>query len=646
MPCPAAARRAAIVASLALASFGCNGDGPSTPGSLHGTLRLDISGAPVALGADVTVSGPASFGRALAMSAFIDSLAAGNYTVAAAAVSDSTGRWEPEPAEQRVFVELGDTSRASVAYALATSRLAITVAGLPAGTAADVRVTGPGGFARTLGAGARLDSLAPGMYVITALQVRAQDLTWRPTPAVDTVFLTPSTLPQFVAVSYATGSGALTVTVAGLPGGVDAGVTVTGPEGFSVAVRATRTLSNLDAGAYTVTAASVTSADGISQIWSAQPGTQVVQVAEAATAAATVTYAPLALALQLVTQAVPNPTHLTAPPGDARLFIVDRAGRIRIVKDGAVLATPFLDISSRALADGEGGLLSMAFAPDYATSGHFFVYYTDYSGDIRIDRYFAAPGADVADPAPTPVITIPHPTYNNHNGGLLTFGPDGMLYLAPGDGGGSGDPSGNGQNLGTLLGKLLRIDVRTLPYTVPPDNPFVGRAGARPEIWAYGLRNPWRFDVAPGTSARGDLYIADVGQGSWEEIDLVRGNTGGQNFGWSVTEGSRCHPPGTTCSTAGITLPVYEYGRADGCSIIGGSVYRGSAIPELAGHFFFSDYCGGWVSTMLGGGDSTARVRRWLTPNRGEVFSLGRDGAGEIYVLFANGSVFRVVRQP
>jgi glucose/arabinose dehydrogenase len=646
MPCHVAARRVAIVAGLALALSGCNDDGPSEPRPVHGTLRVDISGAPVALGAEVTITGPAAFARALATSAFVDSLVAGNYTVAAASVSDTTGRWDPEPATQGVFVDIGDTARASVAYALATSRLAITVAGLPTGAAADVRVTGPGGFARTLAAGGLLDSLSPGEYVISALPVRAQDLTWRPTPAVDTIVLTPSTLPLFAAVSYATGSGTLTVTVAGLPGGVDAGVTVTGPEGFSVAVRSTRTLSNLDAGSYTVTATSVTSADGISQVWSAQPGTQAVQVAEAGAAAATVTYVPLALALQLVTQAVPNPTYLTAPPGDARLFIVDRAGRIRIVKNGAVLATPFLDISSRALADGEGGLLSMAFAPDYATSGHFFVYYTDYGGDIRVDRHFAAAGSDVADPSPTPVITIPHPTYNNHNGGLVTFGPDGMLYLAPGDGGGSGDPSGNGQNLGTLLGKMLRIDVRTLPYTVPPDNPFVGRAGARPEIWAYGLRNPWRFDVAPGTAARGDLYIADVGQGFWEEIDLVRGNTGGQNFGWSVTEGSRCHPAGTMCSTAGFTLPVYEYGREDGCSIIGGSVYRGSAIPELTGHFFFSDFCRGWVSTMLGGGDSAARVRRWLAPNRGEVFSLGRDGAGEIYVLFADGSVFRVVRQP
>ena len=641
-------RRVAVVTAiaLALAPVGCNEDGPSDPGPSHGTLRVDISGAPVALGADVTVTGPAAFARELTMSAFVDSLAAGNYSVAAAAVSDTTGRWDPAPAQQSHFVELGDTARAIVAYALATSRLAVTVSGLPGGAAPDVRVTGPAGYARTLTAGARLDSLAPGEYVITSLPVRAQDLTWRPTPAVDTVVLTPSTVPQFVGISYATGTGTLTVTVSGLPGGLDAGVTVSGPDGFSVAVRSTRTLSNLDAGAYTVTASGVTSADAVPQVWSPQPRTQTIQVAEGGTSAASVAYAPLALALQLVTQGVPNPTYLTAPPGDPRLFIVDRAGRIRIVKNGAVLATPFLDIASLALANGEGGLLSMAFAPDYATSGHFYVYYTDYAGDIRVDRFFATPGSDVADPTPTPVITIPHPTHNNHNGGLVMFGPDGMLYLATGDGGGSGDPTGNGQNLGTLLGKMLRIDVRTLPYTIPPDNPFVSRAGARPEIWAYGLRNPWRFDIVPSAaSGRGDLYIADVGQGFWEEIDVVRGNTGGQNFGWNVMEALHCFPTGTSCSTAGLTLPVYEYGRDGGCSIIGGPVYRGSAIPELTGHFFFSDFCSGWVSTLIGGVDSPARVRRWL-PNSSEVFSLGRDGAGEIYVLFANWNVYRIVRQP
>ncbi|HVE78350.1 MAG TPA: PQQ-dependent sugar dehydrogenase, partial [Gemmatimonadaceae bacterium] len=348
-----------------------------------------------------------------------------------------------------------------------------------------------------------------------------------------------------------------------------------------------------------------------------------------------------------VVSGLASPVHLAAPAGDSRLYIVEQPGRIRVVENGQLRATPFLDISSRVRCCGEQGLLSVAFDPTYATTGFFYVYYTNASGDIVVERYTAAPAAAVASTTATPVITVEHRAFTNHNGGLLMFGPDGMLYIGTGDGGGGGDPFNAGQNLGSLLGKLLRIDVRTLPYSVPATNPFVGQAGRRGEIWAYGLRNPWRydFDVPPGTGGRTDLYVADVGQNRYEEVNVATSNPPGINYGWNIMEAGHCYPTGTSCSDAGLERPAVEYSHAEGCSVTGGYVYRGAALPEVAGQYFYSDYCAGWLASLSGDDAGGFTARRWDVPSAGNVLSFGEDAAGELYVLVAAGTVYRLVRR-
>jgi hypothetical protein len=346
-----------------------------------------------------------------------------------------------------------------------------------------------------------------------------------------------------------------------------------------------------------------------------------------------------------VASGLSSPVYLTAPAGDARLFVVEQPGRIRVVKNGQLLATPFLDISSRVLAGGERGLLSMAFDPQFASNGYFYVYFTSApSGDIVVERYGPVVG-DVASATPTPVITIPHPTFANHNGGLVVFGPDGMLYLGTGDGGGAGDPNGHGQSQNALLGKLLRLDVRTLPYTIPATNPFAGQAGKRGEIWAYGLRNPWRFAFDRGTDPA-TLYVADVGQNRFEEIDVAPSTSAGLNYGWNMMEGLHCHPTGDACSRTGLQLPAIEYDHTSGsCSITGGFVYRGTAIPEATGQYFYSDYCSGFLASMSGSAGAGFTTRTWNVPNVGNVLSFGEDAAGELYVLSGNGTVYRLVKR-
>ncbi|MDQ4080709.1 MAG: PQQ-dependent sugar dehydrogenase [Gemmatimonadota bacterium] len=349
---------------------------------------------------------------------------------------------------------------------------------------------------------------------------------------------------------------------------------------------------------------------------------------------------PDALGVAPIVEGLTNPLYLTAPSGDPRLFIVEQPGRIRVYKNGALLPAPFLDITDSVRYGGEEGLLSVAFDPAYATNGRFYVYYTDVRGDIAIGRYTATPTADVANAdSHTEVLTIPHPGQSNHNGGLAMFGPDGMLYLGTGDGGGGGDPQNNGQNINTLLGKLLRIDVTALPYTSPSTNPFAGTTVGRDEIWAYGLRNPWRyaFDEETGT-----LYIADVGQGSWEEVNTVSASLAGVNYGWRIMEGAHCYQA-STCNMTRLTQPVHEYGHGDECSITGGFVYRGSAIPGVRGHYFYSDFCAGWLKSLRVTGATATDHRDWDVGDIGNVLSFGVDAAGELYILSANGRVYRVV---
>jgi glucose/arabinose dehydrogenase len=346
------------------------------------------------------------------------------------------------------------------------------------------------------------------------------------------------------------------------------------------------------------------------------------------------------LAVQVVASGLSAPLHLTAPAADARLFVVEQPGRIRIIREGALLAAPFLDITDRVRSGGERGLLSLAFHPDYAANGFFYVDYTDADGNTRVERYEVNADPDVADPGSAHLILQVTQPYSNHNGGHILFGPDGMLYIGMGDGGSGGDPRGNGQNLDTLLGKLLRIDVDGGdPFAIPSDNPFAGNPDARGEIWAYGLRNPWRMAFDPPS---GLLYIADVGQNAWEEVNAVPAASAGLNYGWNVMEGLHCYSaPG--CDETGLTLPVFEYGHVAGCSVTGGLVYRGAAIPFLQGHYLFSDYCASFLWSFRMDGGAATDLTHWEVGDPGPVLSFGEDAAGEVYILSQNGTVYRIV---
>ena len=338
-----------------------------------------------------------------------------------------------------------------------------------------------------------------------------------------------------------------------------------------------------------------------------------------------------------------RPVYLTAAPGDPRLFVVEKVGRIRIIRNGALLPTPFLDISSKVKSSGnEQGLLSVAFHPSYATNGFLYVNYTDASGDTRIERYAVSSNPDIANPASAKLILGIDQPFSNHNGGLNLFGPDGMLYIGMGDGGSGGDPNGNAQNRNALLGKLLRIDVdHGDPYTIPSTNPFAN-GGGRGEVWAYGLRNPWRFTF---DKTAGILVIADVGQNAFEEVNVVPANRAGVNYGWNMMEAASCYNS-SSCNQAGLQLPVISYDRDGGaCSVIGGMVYRGAAVPQLAGHFLYADYCAGWIRSFTWSNNATANTTEWQTSAHGNITSFGQDSAGEMYLLSENGHVYKIVRQ-
>jgi glucose/arabinose dehydrogenase len=298
-----------------------------------------------------------------------------------------------------------------------------------------------------------------------------------------------------------------------------------------------------------------------------------------------------------------------AGDGSRRLFVVEQAGRIRVVADGKLLSTPFLDIRGRVASGGERGLLGLAFHPGYPTDPRFVVDYTDLDGNTVVSSFTVDPSdPNVADPDSEKVFLHITQPFANHNGGAVLFGPDRMLYIAMGDGGSAGDPQGNGQRLDTLLAKILRIDVDATsgdaPYAIPPDNPFATTAGARPEIWAYGLRNPWRMRFDDAT---GDLWIGDVGQNAYEEIDVMRAGTSGQDFGWNRMEGFHCYSPSEGCDTTGLTLPVAEYNHDDGCAVIGGVVVHDPTQPAIDGGYVFSDDCSGnlWLLDPTNDGPQT-----------------------------------------
>jgi glucose/arabinose dehydrogenase len=373
------------------------------------------------------------------------------------------------------------------------------------------------------------------------------------------------------------------------------------------------------------------------------------------------------LTSELVVSGLTHPIWVGHAPGDAsRLFIIEKRGLIRIVKDGVLLPTPFLDIDSivggGTTFSSEQGLLGLAFHPKYASNGSFFVNYTNNSNNTVIARYSVSADPDVADAGSAlQLMEIVQP-FTNHNGGWIGFGPDdGLLHIATGDGGSGCDPFQNAQNTNNLLGKILRIDVdKTEPpknYAIPPDNPFA-QGGGSPEIWVYGLRNPWRDSFDRET---GDLYIADVGQGAVEEVNYKRAGTpGGENYGWDCMEGNSCSTVsgctvhGCACGAAGLVAPIHTYQHFGGggfnCSVTGGYVYRGCAIPDLQGTYFFADYCSAkiWSFRTVAGAvtEFTDRTAELDPPGAlaiNDIVSFGEDALGELYICDQNGEVFRIV---
>ncbi|MCZ6603077.1 MAG: PQQ-dependent sugar dehydrogenase [Planctomycetota bacterium] len=343
--------------------------------------------------------------------------------------------------------------------------------------------------------------------------------------------------------------------------------------------------------------------------------------------------------LELVAKGLEMPVHAAAPPGDEeRLFIVEKSGKVKILKDGRILPEPFLDLSFRVGLEGqEQGLLSIAFHPRYQDNRRFYCNYTDRWDDTRVVEFQARPDQpDRADPASGRQILKIEQPFRNHNGGLILFGPDGYLYIGTGDGGAGGDPYNHSQNSSSLLGKLLRIDVDTggdSPYAIPPTNPFVADASARPEIWALGLRNPWRFSFDRVT---GDLYIADVGQNRFEEVHVAPSiSRGGENYGWNVVEGLGHRYRRSGRDPSGFSQPLVEYGRDVGCSIIGGHVYRGRDIPDLVGQYFYGDFCTGVIRSFRYRDGEAAERLDWTGSLRRirSIASFAEDARGELYII-------------
>lgn len=366
------------------------------------------------------------------------------------------------------------------------------------------------------------------------------------------------------------------------------------------------------------------------------------------------------LSTRRIVSGVSRPVLVTAPQGDfERLFIVQQQGTIRIydMTNAQLISTPFMDINSivggGTSGQDERGLLGLAFHPNYATNGFFYVYYTNNGSDTTVARYsVSTSNPNIANTASAQIVLTQNQPFTNHNGGMIAFGPnDGYLYIGLGDGGSSNDPQGNGQNTNTRLGKMLRIDVDGgTPFAIPPDNPFAGPGAPLDEIWASGLRNPWRFSF---DRENGDLYIADVGQFQWEEIDIQPGTSaGGENYGWRCMEGNNCTGlSGCTCNSAALTDPKQIYSHGSGCSITGGNVYRGCAMPDMHGIYFYADWCSNQIWSFVWNGSSvtqfTSRTTELNPPGSQSISGVtgfGEDAYGEIYICDWNGGeIFKIV---
>jgi glucose/arabinose dehydrogenase len=372
----------------------------------------------------------------------------------------------------------------------------------------------------------------------------------------------------------------------------------------------------------------------------------VVMVAACAPSASPATSPTGSVKVAVATSGFDSPLDVTnAGDGSGRLFVVERAGRIRLVKGGALVGRPFLDISGRIASGGERGLLGLAFHPDYPTDPRFFVDYTDSDGNTVVSQFtVSSSDPDLGDPKSEIVLMHIAQPFANHNGGAVVFGPDRMLYIATGDGGSEGDPQGNGQRLDTYLGKILRIDVdvaagASTAYQVPADNPFTTTAGAKPEIWLYGLRNPWRirFD-----NESGDLWIGDVGQNAWEEIDVARAGQKGLDYGWNTMEATHCFNPSSGCDQTGLTLPVAEYDHSLGCAVIGGVVVRDPSQGSLNGGYLFGDACSDNLWLLDPAGDQLRQAV--LVANMGRTLSsIGEAEDGSVYATsLGNGELLRI----
>lgn len=357
----------------------------------------------------------------------------------------------------------------------------------------------------------------------------------------------------------------------------------------------------------------------------------------AAPAVAAATIDGVAVDFERIGEGFSRPVEAVALPGDGRLLVVEKTGTVRFLEDGKP-GPVFLDLSDEVSDGNEQGLLGLAFDPEFASNGRVYVDYTDVNGDTRIVRFAVADG--VADPASGEVLLAIDQPEPNHNGGWIGFGPDGLLYIGTGDGGGRGDRhgrTGNGQDTNVLLGKILRIDPKGEPYAIPQGNPFAAGGGA-PEVFVTGVRNPWR-NAFDGNL----LYVADVGQNAWEEISVVDvTKEAGANLGWRTMEGRECYPAGAMCVQGGMVMPIHVYGHDVGCSITGGIVYRGAALPALAGRYFFADYCTGVIEGLrYDNGAAAALVN--TGEYVGNVTAFGTDAAGEMLIVTDDGAVFRMV---
>ena len=451
-------------------------------------------------------------------------------------------------------------------------------------------------------------------------------------------------------------SGSLTSSPAAVPAAVPASAPVAAPTSAPVAAPTSVPTTVPTAASTSATVPSATPVRTSSSTVPAsagRPATNCAQPSPAPSPPPAITPAPgaspPAIALRDVATGLSAPVGITnARDGSGRLFVLEQAGLIRILdRSRALLDAPFMDARDRMSAGGERGLLGLSFHPDFGCNGRFFVDYTDLNGDTVVAEYRAS-GTDPDRAGPVPVAELLHiaQPFPNHNGGGLVIGPDGFLYVGMGDGGSANDPQGNGQRLDTLLGKLLRIDIDHAAvgaaYGIPVGNCAGCPAGSLPEIFAYGLRNPWRFSFDRAT---GDLWIADVGQDRYEEVDHVSSaSSSGANFGWSRMEAAHCLY-GRSCDQVGLTLPVAEYPHANGdCSITGGYVYRGAAIPALAGWYVFADYCSGRIRAVSAAGDSAPVV---ILVGGGNIAAFGEDEAGELYVVDpGRGVVSQIVAAP